>query len=512
MLPATERWGTSRKLQMAISDYLFKPLRWLYDEFGVASVYQTGRDAWFVILARSCRMFAFGATSLIIALFFSTLKFSDFQIGLFMTLTLLGDVVLSLGLTLVADKVGRRRILFVGALLMTISGSIFIIFENFWILLLAAVIGVISASGGDIGPFRAIEESTLSHLTNPKTRSDVLSWYVTTSSLGSAAGTEFSGRAVDFLGTTKEWATKDAYHAIFGLYIAMGVMNMILAYSMSEKCEIAEQPPKTEASQTLLSERRHKREEADESDDEESEDAETTLTRKSEYAHKTSWLAQISSATRLIMYKLWFLLTVDSLADGMVSYALTNYYLDRKFHLSKSTLGDITSASYVLASCSTIFAAPLAKHLGLVNTMVFTHLPSSAAVFFFPLPQSVPLTVVLFFIRTGLNNMDQAPRSAFIAAVVRPEERTAVMGITGMVRTLASAIGPTITGSLADSDKFWIAFVTGGAFRIAYDLGLFAMFINIKLHAHETKEEHPDPRRSNDEEGMTEMEPIGRPT
>ena len=116
-----------------------------------------------------------------------------------MTLTLLGDVLLSLFLTLVADRVGRCRILFAGAILMVLSGAVFAVFENFWILLLAAVIGVISTTGGDFGPFRAIEESTLSYLTTPKTRTDVLSWYVSTSSLGSAVGTEFSGRAVDFL-------------------------------------------------------------------------------------------------------------------------------------------------------------------------------------------------------------------------------------------------------------------------------------------------------------------------
>ena len=491
-----------------------KPLKWLYNEFGIASVYQTGCDAWFIILARSCRMFAFGANSLIIALFFSTLSFSDLQIGLFMTLTLLGDVVLSLSLTLVADKVGRRRILLLGALLMVTAGMVFAMFENFWILLFAAVVGVVSASGGDIGPFRAVEESTLSHLTTPKTRSDVLSWYVTFSSLGSAAGTEFSGRAVDYLRDTRGWVIKDAYHAIFWLYIAMGVVNMILFFSMSEKCEIAAKSSETEASETLLNERLHKSLEADESedDDESGNGAEAAPSRKLKQSEKRSWLAQISSATRSVMYKLWLLLVVDSLADGMVSYALTFWYIDRKFELSKSSLGDITSVSYILASCSTIFAAPLAKRLGLVNTMVFTHVPSSAAVLFFPLPQSIALTTVLLYVRTGLNNMDQAPRTALIAAVVKPEERTAVMGITGMLRMLASTVGPSITGSLADSDKFWITFVAAGFLRLAYDFGLFTMFINMKLHTNEANNEPHDHRRSIDEEELADLEPIERAT
>ena len=482
-----------------MSSFLSTLVKYLYNEFGIASVYHTGRDAWLVILARSCRMFAYGATSLIIALFFSSLNFSDFRIGLFMTLTLLGDVLLSLFLTLVADRVGRRRVLFAGASLMILSGAVFALSDNFWILLFAAVLGVISATGGDFGPFRAIEESTIFHLTTPQTRSDVLSWYVTVSSLGSAAGTEFSGRFVDYLRKLNGWGIKDAYHATFGLYIAMGIMSVILTLSMSEKCEVTETIPQTEASERLLEE-----------NSEDNQDLNSAPFHKLEPSPKQSLFSQISSDTRWVMYKLWFLLTVDSLADGMVSLSLTYYYIDRKFHLSKSTLGDITSISQFLSSLSTVFAGPLARHLGLINTMVFTHLPSSAAVLLFPVPQGIVLTVTLFFIRTGLNNMDQAPRAAFIAAVVKPEERTAVMGVTSMLRTLASTIGPSFTGGLAGNGRFWIAFVVAGALRICYDLGLFAMFVNMKLHTHESKDQAVDPRRSSDEDETQELGPMER--
>lgn len=142
--------------------------------------------------------------------------------------------------------------------------------------------------------------------------------------------------------------------------------------------------------------------------------------------------------------------------------------------------------------------------------MVFTHLPSSAAVLFFPIPRGVLLTVVLFFVRTGLNNMDQAPRSAFIAAVVKPEERTAVMGITGTLRTLSSTVGPSITGLLAGDDRFWIAFVAAGSLRICYDIGLFAMFVNMKLYKHEKNDLVDEERREGDEEELRELDPAGR--
>jgi MFS family permease len=213
---------------------LHKTALWFYHESGVRSVYITGRDAWFIILARTCRMFAFGGTSLIMALFFTTLGYSDTQIGLFMTMTLAGDAVLSVGLTLVADSLGRRRVFFGGGLLMAVSGLVFVYFEKFWILLLAAVVGVISAGGGDFGPFRAIEESVLSHLTNQETRSDVLSWYVVTSNLGSAVGTEVVGRVVETLKSRDGWSERHIYHAIFAAYVIMGIASMGLSVLMTD--------------------------------------------------------------------------------------------------------------------------------------------------------------------------------------------------------------------------------------------------------------------------------------
>lgn len=191
----------------------------------------------------------------------------------------------------------------------------------------------------------------------------------------------------------------------------------------------------------------------------------------------SSMFTQISHPTRHVMYKLWFLLIIDSLADGMVPYALTNYYMDIKFHPSKATLGDVSSLSYFLGGIGAVFAGPLARKIGLINTMVFTHVPSSAAVLFFPLAPYFWITALFLLIRTGLNNMDQAPRSAFIAAVVKPEERTAVMGITAMLRASAAMCGPTVTGLLAEGDHFGLAFIAAGVCRLVYDFGLYALFV-----------------------------------
>ena len=489
-------------------------LQWLTNEFGVMSVYSTGRDAYFLILARSCRMFAFGGASLILALFFSALGVSDSRIGLFMTLALIGDVLLSLLLTLIADRIGRRKVLLSGAVLMVLSGAIFALFENYWILLVAAVVGVLSATGSDAGPFRAIEESVLSHLTQPRTRSDVLSWYVVDSTLGSAAGTQVAGRVVDVFTKKEGWGVVRAYHAVFWAYVVMGLVVVVLTLLLTKRCEVAVQPSvENEAAETLLD----GRQEGDQGNDAvDLDDSEIVahdgnpVTSPQRY-RTLGMLGQIQPDTRSIMYKLWFLLTVDALADGMTSYALTTYYMDGKFHPTKTVLGAITSAGYFLAAAGTFFAGPLSKRLGLIRTMVFTHIPSSAAVLLFPIPRSLAMTIVLFFVRTGLNNMDQAPRTAFIAAVVRPEERTAVMGITNILKTLGSAVGPSITGVLAGNDRFWIAFVVAGTLRLCYDLGLWAMFVNMKLDMHEgTAASGGDVGRVADEEVVMELENLDR--
>ncbi|RKU40424.1 hypothetical protein DL546_002518 [Coniochaeta pulveracea] len=470
-------------------------ISYLYRESGLLSVYSTGRDAWLVIFARSCRMFAYGSCSLILALFFAELHVSDEQIGLFMTLTQVGDVVMSLFLTLVADRIGRRRTLLGGATLMVLSGTTFALFDNFWVLLLAAVVGVISATGGDFGPFRAIEESTISELTDQRTRPDVLVWYVTMSTLGSAMGTVAAGRAVQWFHESRGWTLLAAYHVCFWLYAIMGGVTMLSSALLSDRCELQKDSrPSVDTEMEMEME----------------EEGEAFLGEADDSSVKRdppkSTFAQISKQTRSVMYALWFLLMVDSLADGMVSMSLTAYYMDRKFSVTKSALGDIVSVGYFLAFLSTIFAGPLSRRIGLVNTMVFTHIPSSAAVLVFPYPQSVAATFALLLVRLGLNNMDQPPRTALIATVVKPEERTAVMGITGTLRTVASTVGPTVTGFLAGDDRFWIAFVVAGALRLAYDLGLFAMFINIELqHRHK-----PSPPQDAEGQALSRGDEHGR--
>lgn len=297
------------------------------------------------------------------ALFLSSLQFSDYQIGLFFTLVLLGDVFLGGFLTLIADRTGRRKVLIGGSILMISSGIVFAFFNNFWILLISAIFGVISVTGGDFGPFRSIEESVLSQLTSPQTRADVLAWYVTFSTLGSAIGSEVSGRIVHSL-QAKGWTLPNAYHTLFWLYVTMGIVNAGLTLLLTQDCEM----DKVEDAYTQIPQHEQPNTAAIEGPE---PIAELPLKHSDSPWYKRSLIgvfsrfSQLSPGTLKIMIKLWILLAVDSLADGMVPYTLTNYYIDENFSPSKSTLGDVTSIAYVLGAISTVFSGPLARKIGM---------------------------------------------------------------------------------------------------------------------------------------------------
>ncbi|CAN8104617.1 unnamed protein product [Discula destructiva] len=443
-------------------------------ELGILTILGAPRDMHLIFLTRFLRMAAYGGVSLIMALYFASLEFSEARIGLFMTFTLLGDVALSLLLTLIADAAGRRRILLLGCVCMGVAGVVFATASNYWILLVAAVIGVISVSGNEIGPFRAIEESVLAGLVEEQGRSDVFAWYVVIGTLGSALGLAGTGWMVEGL-KSRGWTELESYRVVFWIYGAAGMVKALVTTLLSSKCEVNDQRP------GYVPVARQQPDSAASPDDEENE----TDQRPSPPAPKSMskpkmGFASLSTRTRWTLLRLCALFAVDSLASGMVPYSLINFYLDRKFHMPKNALGDIMSVVWIMASIGNIFASAISKRIGLVKTMVFTHLPSAIFLGMLPAASTIWFTIVLLVARGTLASMDQAPRSAFLSKVVSGEERTAVMGIVNVVKTLSQSGGPTITGILAGDQRFWIAFVVAGALKASYDLGLLTFFLKVE--------------------------------
>lgn len=481
-------------------------------ELGLTTLLAAPRDVHLVLAARCLRMAAYGGASLVLALFFSALALSEARIGLFMTLTLLGDVALSLLLTLVADAAGRRRVLLLGCAGMAAAGAAFALASSYWVLLAAAAVGVVSVSGNEIGPFRAVEESVLAGLVGEDGRSDVFAWYVVVGTLGSALGLAGTGWLVEGL-KAKGWAELEAFRVVFWLYGAVGVIKAIVTGLLSSRCEVdggadGYQPvgrkgsgPTVAANETDGDESERAGFLAGPSEGEESDHEMEDMAREPSAAPSPPkpkpklGFAQLSNKTRWTLLRLCALFAIDSLASGMVPYSLINFYMDRKFHMPKSTLGDIMSAVWIMSSIGNIFASAISKRIGLIKTMVFTHLPSAIFLALLPAPNVVWLTVVLLVARGTLASMDQAPRSAFLSKVVQAEERTAVMGIVNVVKTLSQSGGPTATGVLAGEGRFWIAFVVAGMLKASYDLGLLTFFLKVEKESKRAAahEEHSGP-------------------
>ncbi|CAK7204109.1 hypothetical protein SEUCBS139899_006862 [Sporothrix eucalyptigena] len=457
----------------------------LATESGLATILQSGRDAKLLCAQRFVRLFAYGASFLILVPFLASLGIPDARIGLFMTLTLLGDVVISLILTAITDRVGRRRILAAGTLLMAGSGVVFALSDNFWILLLASVVGVISPSGNEIGPFRAVEESVLAQLTPTAQRSDMFAWYTLFGTAGTALGSLASGGIVQIL-QDRDGDSNAAYRVIFIMYAAIGIVKCMLTLGLSSTVEAkpARPAPSSSAEPTersgLLS----------------GEGASDTSLELTSTSKPSIWLRirslfpTISHESRSILFRLILLFALDSFASGMAAPSWITYFFITVHSLAPAILGTLFLVTNILASFSNLLALPLARRLGPLKTMAFTHLPSALFLALVPVPPAsaqygTPLAMAFLALRACTQSMDQAPRQAFLSAAVLPAERTAIMGVVNTVKTLMQAGGVGFSGVLAGRHQ-WLLLLSGaGALKASYDLLLLWNFSHMRARQEE---------------------------
>lgn len=345
-------------------------------------------------------------------------------------------------------------------------------------------------SGNEIGPFRAIEESTLAQLTPTHIRSDIFAWYTLVGNAGTACGTITCGWIAQGL-LSKGWTEVGVYRVIFGVYAVLGVVKLILSLLLSDQCE--PEPPKQQYQEVVQLDSVEA--EGLLSDDEESSDEPSSKQKPPQPAplpemkRKSIWPA-LSPESRPILYKLCLLFAVDSLASGLVPLSWITYFFNRKFKLPEGQLGTLFFVTNIISSISNLVASSLSKRIGLVKTMVFTHLPSAIFLALIPLPSPSYgwLAMVFLILRSCMQNMDQAPRQAFLAAAVLPSERTAVMGAVNVVKTLSQSGGPVATGWLAGIGKFWLAFLIAGGLKASYDLAMLKMFLGYRSREDEAEQ------------------------
>lgn len=376
------------------------------------------------------------------------LGLNEKQIGLLFTLTLIGDTIISLWLTTSADRAGRRRTLIVGSLLMVFAGAFFTVTHNFLLLLIAATIGVISPSGYEVGPFLSIEQAALSQVVPNEQRTQVFAWYNLLGSFATALGSLFGGgltQSLQYLGVTP----LGSYRIIIAAYAAGGVILGILFSRLSHGIEVSRPQgylslPEGEGRFLGL--------------------------------HKS----------RRIIFKLSALFSLDAFAGGFVLQSIVAYWFHVRFHVQPAALGAIFFGANILSGLSALTAARVASKIGLVRTMVYTHIPSNILLMLVPLMPTLPLAISLLLLRFSISQMDVPTRQSYTMAVVSPDERSAAAGITGIARTTGASFSPVITGPLlAQPSLLSLPFFLSGGLKIIYDLLLYRSF-----HAAEPPDEN----------------------
>jgi len=383
-------------------------------------------------------MFGYGLLSVVLVLYLVALGVEGLMVGLILTLTLLGDAAISLWLTTHADRLGRRRILVVGAGLMLLAGVVFAIARDPWLLLLAATIGVISPSGNEVGPFLAVEQASLSQTIPGRDRTRIFGWYNLVGSLATASGALAAGFVAQALQGSGA-PQIDSYRVIVIGYAIIGIVLAALFWRLSPAIEVPA-------------------------------------------AERTSVATRLGlHRSRGIVLRLAALFSLDAFAGGFVMQSLIAYWFQQRFGADPAVLGAIFFGANILAGISALAAARLAARIGLINTMVFTHLPSNVLLILVPLMPTLPLAVGVLLARFAISQMDVPTRQSYTIAVVEPDERSAAAGVTGIARSLGAAVSPSLATPLLQSVPLaGLPFVIGGGLKIIYDLLVLRAFSAVR--------------------------------
>jgi MFS family permease len=369
-----------------------------------------------LILARALRAFADGLVSVLLPLHLLKLGYDAFDVGVIATATLLGSALLTLALGLWSARLPRRAVMLAGCGLMVATGLAFFSLEAFWALLLAAVIGTLNPSVGDVSLFLPAEQARMADLTDPAQRTALFARYSLFAALAGAAGT-WSAEGFAWLALPTATA--------FLSYVVVGVaLVAIYALAMpAHDATVAEAPR-----------------------------------------------AGLSPETRRPILALTALFCLDAFGGGFVLQSLIALWLFDRFGLSLAEASRTLFVMTLLAAFSHLAAPWVARRIGLVNTMVFTHLPSNVFLMLAPFAPSLEVALALLFLRSALSSMDVAPRTALVLALVPPEERAAATSVTAVPRALAAAGAPVIAGWMLAASPFGWAVVVGGGLKAGYDV------------------------------------------
>ena len=390
------------------------------------------RDGWLLFATCGVRSFAYGFLSVVLGLYLDGIGLTTTAIGWIFAAALAGGAVMTIIITTVADSFGRKTLLILGAVLMAIAGWVFAVSNDPWLLALAAIFGTISPSGKEVGPFLSIEQAILPETTQDQHRTTVFSAYNLIGSLLGAMGALAVG-----LPSLFSIPEITGYRVLVWGYVICAAVMMVVFGLLSPAIEGNR---KTDSQKLAIGVQR----------------------------------------SRKVVAKLAGLFALDAFAGGFIVQSIVAYWFYLRYETDLNTLGGIFFGTNLLAALSFLAAPAIARRFGLLNTMVFTHLPSNVLLLLVPLMPNLELAVVLLLIRNLLSQLDVPTRQSYTMAVVDPDERAASAGILSVARNAGAAIAPLFTGPILTVPSLGFPFLLAGGLKIIYDLWIFAVFRKVK--------------------------------
>ena len=371
-------------------------------------------------VARAVRAFADGFASVLLVRYLQDLGFDAFQIGVIVTATLLGSATLTLLAGLRFARLGARSVLLAACGLMAFTGIGFSVVTRFWPLVIVGFIGTLNPSGGDVSLFLPMEQAALADLTTEAERPHRFAIYNLGAALAAAAGA-LASALPHRIAVAHNWDILTVERLSFLIYVLTAAIAAFVYRGLR-----ATKPHR---------DKRHGLHES-----------------------------------RKIVIRLSALFSLDAAGSGFTVNALIVLYLDLRFGLSPAAVGVTLAAAGTLSAFSQLFAAPLARRIGLVRTMVYTHLPANAFLILAGIVPSAPLAITFLLLRAALSQMDVPARQALVMRLVEPDERAAAASVTNVPRSLATALTPAFAGFLLDKSTFGWPLVIGGAMKATYDI------------------------------------------
>lgn len=385
-----------------------------------------------LLAAKALRGFGDGFVSLLLPIYLINLGFSAFQVGLIATTTLLGSGLLTMAVGLYGSRYGQRRLLLFASVLMAATGMAMASLGSFWPLMLVALVGTLNPSGGDVSMFMPVEHAMLAKSADGKRRTAAFARYSLAGSISNAVGA-LAAATPALAASRLEIDMQTAIKGMFVLYAVLAVATATLYGGLP--AAITHQP----------------------------DEARSAL-----------------GPSRGRVYTLAALFSLDAFGGGLVVQSLVALWLYQRFGLSLEATGSLFFWTGLLTAVSYLVAARIAERIGLVRTMVYTHLPSSLCLIAIPFCDNLWIAIALLLVRSALSQMDVPTRSSYVMAIVQPQERAAAASVTSVPRSLAAAASPALAGYLLGLSAFGWPLVVGGAVKIVYDLLLLGMFQRVR--------------------------------